>query len=150
MTAVLISALGGSVRSLALKRNLRVPDTVHGFPTIGILPFKDIRPRNQFTMALLPLRIGLATEMERLKSAHSSLKKLLTSPDVLTNYHLMSIIGSLPVPAINFFVDMCHATMLLSNVPGPAESGTIFGGDEIVDIGIWAPIQLAMGMRSRF
>lgn len=74
-----------------------------------------------------------------------ALKALLRSPDVLTNYHLMAVFGVLPVRVINFFLEKCHATLLLSNVPGPAERATIFGGDQIVDIGIWAPIQLGIG-----
>lgn len=147
VTAVLVSALGGSVRGLALKKGLPVPSTLHAFPTIGILPFPDVKPRNRFTMALLPLRIGLESSLERLKSAESALKALLRSPDVLTNYHLMEIFGVFPVPVINFFLEKCHATLLLSNVPGPAEKATIFGGDKIVDIGIWAPIQLGMSKK---
>jgi len=97
-------------------------------------------------MALLPLCIGLDTGIERLKSAEKSLKELLKSPDVLTNYHMMEVFGVLPVKVINFFLEKVHATLLLSNVPGPAEKATIFGGDEIVDIGIWAPIQLGIGI----
>lgn len=58
VTAVLVSALGGGVRNLAIKKGLPVPSQVHAFPTIGILPFPDIKPRNRFTMALLPLCIG--------------------------------------------------------------------------------------------
>ncbi|ODN03585.1 O-acyltransferase WSD [Orchesella cincta] len=146
VTAVLVSCLGGSVRNLAMKKGLPIPTRVHAFPTIGILPFPDIKPRNRFTMALLPLCIGLETGLERLKSAQRSLKDLLSSPDVLLNYHLMQVIGVLPVQIINFFIDLCHATLLLSNVPGPAERATLFGGDEVTDIGIWAPIQLGIGI----
>jgi hypothetical protein len=145
VTAVLVSALGGGVRNLALKKGLPVPSQVHAFPTIGILPFPDIKPRNRFTMALLPLCIGLDTALERLKSAELALKALLRSPDVLTNYYLMALFGVFPASVINFFLEKCHATLLLSNVPGPAEKATMFG-DEIVDIGIWAPIQLGIGI----
>jgi hypothetical protein len=42
VTAVLVSALGGSVRNLAVKKGLPVPSQVHAFPTIGILPFPDV------------------------------------------------------------------------------------------------------------
>ncbi|CAG7719398.1 unnamed protein product, partial [Allacma fusca] len=42
---------------------------------------------------------------------------------------------------IKFLGSFAHATMTLSNIPGPAETVTMFGGDKLVDVGAWVPIK---------
>jgi hypothetical protein len=144
-TAVLIAALGGSLRSLALRKELPVPPVLHAFPTIAILPYPNMKPQNRFAVALFPMDIGLGSSMERLRAAFQAATDLARSPDVLFSYLTMKVTGILPAVATKFISDTAHASVLITNVPGPKETAFLFGGDPLIDVGVWAPIRSGIG-----
>jgi hypothetical protein len=144
-TAVLLAALGGSLRNLALMKGLPVPAVLHAFPTIAILPYPNMKPQNRFAVALFPMAIGLGSSMERLRAAFQAAADLARSPDVLFGYLTMKVTGVLPAVATKFICDTAHASVLITNVPGPQETAFLFGGDPLVDVGCWAPVRSGIG-----
>jgi hypothetical protein len=147
-TAILVSSFGGSLRSLAMKRKLPVPNSIHAAATVAMLPYPNASLQNRFTSAHVPMEIGLQTPVERLKSAFKHANDMARSPDILMNYYMMQLTGSFPAIVVNEIMKNLNSTMLLSNVPGPAEDVYIFDGDKLKDAVAWGPFKgvTAIGM----
>ncbi|CAG7719192.1 unnamed protein product [Allacma fusca] len=147
-TAILVSSFGGSLRSLAIKKKLPVPNSIHAAATVAMLPYPNAFLQNRFTSAHVPMEIGLQTPGERLKSAFQHANNMARSPDILMNYHMMQLTGSFPAIIVNEAMKNLNSTMLLSNVPGPAEDVYLFGGDKLKDAVAWGPFKgvTALGM----
>jgi hypothetical protein len=144
-TAVLMSALGASLRSLAIKKNLKIPRHISSSLTVAILPYPNMKPQNRFTVVLFPMNLGIGTTLERIKSTYKSAQKLARSSEALVNFYLMRLLGETSTWFCKLFYRLLHATMLLSNVPGPAERASLFGGDTLVDVAFWTPLRNSIG-----
>ena len=144
-TAVLISCFGGALRSLAQKKNLEVPSSIYAAATVAMLPYPNIKFQNRFTSAHVPIEIGLPTQVQRLKSAFKHANNMARSPDILMNYHMMQLTGAFPAIIVDEIMKNLNSTMLLSNVPGPAEDVYMFGGDKLVDAVAWGPFKGVTG-----
>lgn len=140
-TAVLASAVGGSLRGLALRKNNPVPKEIRAGVTCALLPYPNIKPQNRFTVAHLKLKLDAETNKERLLSATNAAKELVRSADIIKNFELIRMVGLVPKKAIPWFMDNCEATVLISNIPGPMEEYTIFQGQKLVDIIGWNTIK---------
>jgi hypothetical protein len=140
-TAVFASAVGGSLRGLALRKNNPVPPVIRAGVTCALLPYPNIRPQNRFTVAHLKLKLESESHKERLKYATGSTQELVRSADIIKNYYLIRAIGLAPKRVIPWFMDNCEATVLISNIPGPMEQYTIFQGQKLVDIIGWNTIK---------
>ena len=144
-TAVLMSALGSSLRSLAIKKNLKIPKHITASLTVAILPYPDMKPQNRFTVVHLPMNLGMGTTLDRIKSTYQSAQKLARSSEALVNFYLMRLLGETSQYFCKNFNQLLHATMLLSNVPGPAEKASLFDGDTLVDVAFWTPLRNCIG-----
>lgn len=117
-TAVLMSALGASLRSLAIKKKLEFPDKIHSSLTVAILPYPNTKPQNRFTVVLFPLNLAIGSTVDRIKSTYKSAQKMARSSEALVNFYLMRLLGQTSTLFCRCFIKLLHATMLLSNVPG--------------------------------
>jgi hypothetical protein len=104
-----------------------------------------MKPQNRFTVVLFPMNLGIGTTLERIKSTYKSAQKLARSSEALVNFYLMRLLGETSTWFCKLFYRLLHATMLLSNVPGPAERASLFGGDTLVDVAFWTPLRNSIG-----
>ena len=146
-TAVLMSAIGGAMRNLAIKKNIPVPRRIHAAPTVAMLPYPDTAPRNRFIVIHYMLDTGLSSRLERIKAAHKEALRLSTSVEPVVIFEIMKIGGRLPAALADALMGTLRATIILSNVPGPVESAKLFGGHSLVDSVFWVPLRNWTGTR---
>ena len=144
-TAIFVSSIAGALRKLALKKRKPVPEIVHAFPTIAMLPYKTLKPQNRFTVSLLPTSTGISSPIERLNATVKAFKELERAPDILLSFLTMKVVGLLPCFVTRFISNLAHATILISNIPGPIKQCTVFGGCPWLDMSAWAPIRCGTG-----
>lgn len=140
-TAVLTSAVGSSLRGMAIRKNNPVPKEIRAGVTCALLPYPNINPQNRFTVAHLKMRLEPESHKERLQHVKMSAREMARSADVIKNYGLIRAAGLFPKQVIPWFMDNCEATVLISNIPGPMEEYTIFQGQRLVDIIAWNTIK---------
>ena len=143
--AILMTCIGGSMRKLFESKNEPVPQVIHAAPPVAILPFPDRMLRNRFSIVIFPIQIGIENLLERLRAVYRTTQELAQSSDVLANFYTMNLLGMFPLPVIKFLGNFAHATMTLSNIPGPAELVELFDGDLLVDVGAWVPVKNTIG-----
>jgi len=148
-TAVLMSALGASLRSLAIQKKLDFPARIHSSLTVAILPYPNMKPQNRFTVVLFPMNLAIGSTIDRIKSTYKSAQKLARSSEALVNFYLMRLLGQTSNIFCKLFNKLLHSTMLLSNVPGPAEKVTLFEGDVLEDVTFWTPLRNSIGKKPK-
>ena len=92
-----------------------LPDKLVTSSFSAILPYPDRYPRNRFSIVLYPVLLGGAkTALHRLTQVFADSKSLATSPDVLSNYYIVYLLGLLPAPLLNVLAPLAHATFTFS------------------------------------
>lgn len=147
ITAVLLSSFGGSLRKLALQKNLPVPPRIYGSATSAVLPYPGYGPENRFTLASYPLDMNEECPIARLSATGKSVDMFGGYAETVKNFNMIRLIGLHPVVGIERIWNGLQATFLLSNVPGPTERYRIFGGDDIVDLIAWNTIKGKTGKK---
>jgi len=143
--AVLLACLTGAMRRLYKKHGHDVPEIIHACPPVAILPYPNRKPRNRFSVVLYPLATGKEDPLGRLEAVFKASKTLASSPDVLSNYFVIYLLGLLPYVLLKVIAPLAHATITFSNIPGPTEKVLVLNGDELVEIGAWIPIKNRIG-----
>jgi len=146
VTAVMTSCVGKGLRTLGVAKGNMIPRSVSAGATYALLPYPSMRPQNRFTVAHMELKIGLEDSIKRLKHTFKSSEELCGSADLVKNFHMIGMTGLFPAVMVGKLMDRCHATVLLSNLPGPVEHYDIFEGDKLVGISGWNTIKGTTGI----
>ena len=116
-----------------------------GKPVRGLIPVnlrqkEDSGLGNQFGLIFVSLPIGIENPVERLKTLKSGVDRLKATPEALTSYWILGLLGSLPAWAQQISVSIFDAksTTIITNVPGPRQELHIAGAP-VNTLMAWVP-----------
>ncbi|MGE5408153.1 MAG: wax ester/triacylglycerol synthase family O-acyltransferase [Syntrophothermus sp.] len=126
------------------------PEEIHAMVPVNLRP--PDRPissdlGNDFALVLLELPTGELRPAERLRQINSRMNALKDSHEAPIAFGLLNALGMSPPwvedRVIEFFTD--KASMVVTNVPGPAER-LEFAGAPIDGVLVWAPCSGSLGL----
>lgn len=138
---LLASAVAGAVRGyLATPRTVRalVPVFIRG---------DDSDTGNHFGMAYLPLPVEEASRALRLRAVKTEMDAIKSAPDARVAFVVLGAMGlaSPTLEKLGIELFTMKASMLITNVPGPA--GTVqVGGQDVKSMVVWAPTSGSIGL----
>jgi WS/DGAT/MGAT family acyltransferase len=147
---VLIAAVTGALRSYMLdqgevpSRNSEVRATV----PVNLRPLEHAKNLgNHFGLVFLPVPIGEANPIERVKQVHERMNELKSSKQAAVSFGLLAALGMGPPMLQKPALDMLSekATMVLTNVPGPQQPLYLAGG-QVKQMMFWVPQNGGIGM----
>ncbi len=147
---VLIAAVTGALRSYMLEqgetpsRNSEIRATV----PVNLRPLEHAKNLgNHFGLVFLPLPIGEANPIDRVKKVHERMNELKSSKQAAVSFGLLAALGMGPSRLQKPALDMLSekATMVLTNVPGPQQP-LYLGGAEVKQMMFWVPQNGTIGM----
>ena len=147
---VLIAAVTGALRSYMLNqgeipaRNSEVRATV----PVNLRPLEHAKNLgNHFGLVFLPLPIGEANPIDRVKKVHERMNELKSSKQAAVSFGLLAALGMGPSVLQKPALDMLSekATMVLTNVPGPQQP-LYLGGGQVKQMMFWVPQNGGIGM----
>ncbi len=114
--------------------NLRPPDE---YGTLG----------NRFGLVWLPLPVGLADPLDRLKAVKRTMDEIKRSPEAYLVYGLLGFFGRTTRTAVHLAVQFLGrgATLVFTNVPGPREH-VRFCGQRLTELMAWVPQSGRLGV----
>lgn len=138
---VLTSAVTGAVR-----RYMREPCTVRAVVPVFIRGNRG-EVGNHFGLAYLPLPIEEPSRAARLHAVKREMDAIKAAPDATVAFVVLGAMGlvspSLERLGIELFTK--KASMLITNVPGPAATVQV-GGRDVRSIAVWAPTSGSIGL----
>lgn len=146
---MLLSALAATLAE-HLRGDGRLPEEIHAMIPVNLRP--QDRPiaadlGNDFALILLELPIGELRPAERLRQVSSNMDAVKASHEAPISFGLLNAMGITPPwvedRLIGFFTD--KASMVVTNVPGPAEQLS-FVGVPVDGVLVWAPCSGSIGM----
>jgi hypothetical protein len=102
---------------------------------------------NHFGLVFLPVPIGEANPIERVKQVHERMNELKSSKQAAVSFGLLAALGMGPPMLQKPALDMLSekATMVLTNVPGPQQPLYLAGG-QVKQMMFWVPQNGVIGM----
>jgi len=147
---VLIAAVTGALRSYMLEQgeapsaNSEIRATV----PVNLRPLEHAKNLgNHFGLVFLPLPIGEANPIKRVKQVNDRMNTLKSSKQAAVSFGLLAALGMGPSMLQKPALDMLSekATMVLTNVPGPQQALYLAGG-EVKQMMFWVPQNGGIGM----
>lgn len=147
---VLISAVTGALRSYMLEEgeSLSAGAEIRATVPVNLRPLEHARELgNHFGLVFLTLPISIANPLERLYCVNERMNELKASKQAVMAFGLLAALGMSPAavqkPALDLLSD--KASMVLTNVPGPAEPLYLAGG-KVKDMMFWVPQSGKLGV----
>jgi WS/DGAT/MGAT family acyltransferase len=140
---ILIAAVTGALRSYMLDQG-EVPSTnseVRATVPVNLRPLEHAKNLgNHFGLVFLPLPIGEANPIDRVKKVHERMNELKASKQAAVSFGLLAALGMGPSRLQKPALDMLSekATMVLTNVPGPQQP-LYLGGGQVKQMMFWVP-----------
>ncbi len=147
---VLIAAVTGALRSYMLDQG-EVPSRdseVRATVPVNLRPLEHAKNLgNHFGLVFLPLPLGEANPVNRVKQVNARMNELKSSKQAAVSFGLLAALGmgpsALQKPALDVLSE--KATMVLTNVPGPQQP-LYLGGGEVKQMMFWVPQNGTIGM----
>jgi len=147
---VLISAVTGALRSYMLEEgeSLSGSAEIRATVPVNLRPLEHARELgNHFGLVFLTLPISVANPLERLYCVNERMNELKASKQAAMAFGLLAALGMSPSavqkPALDLLSE--KASMVLTNVPGPAEPLYLAGG-KVQDMMFWVPQSGKLGV----
>ena len=102
---------------------------------------------NHIGLVYLPLPVHLADRDERGRAVRAAMDIIKSAPDTLVAFAVLGAMGmvSPAIERIGVGLFTAKATMLITNVPGPA--GVVkMAGQDVTSMGVWAPTSGSLGL----
>lgn len=139
---LLAAAVAGAVRSY-----LATPRAVRALVPVFIRAERGEDAGNNFGMAYLPLPVEEPSRVLRLKMVKKEMDTIKSAPDATVAFIVLGAMGlaspTLEKLGIELFTK--KATMLITNVPGPAAKVQVAGQD-VTSMVVWAPTSGSIGL----
>lgn len=142
---LLASAVAGAVRSYFTRAGA-TPRSVRALVPVFIRG-NDSDTGNHFGMAYLPLPVEEASRALRLRAVKTEMDAIKSAPDATVAFVVLGAMGLASPTLEKFGIEMFtkKATMLITNVPGPAATVQI-GGRDVTSMVVWAPTSGSIGL----
>jgi WS/DGAT/MGAT family acyltransferase len=113
--------------------NLRLPD--------------DVALGNRFGMIFLPLPVGHADAIERLRAVKHAMDRVKRSPEAVVVFGLLRAFGTTTTRLVKLAVNVLgrKATAVMTNVPGP-RAPVRFCGHQVSTMMFWVPQSGRLGL----
>ena len=102
---------------------------------------------NDFGLVYLPLPVHERSRDDRRRAVQAAMDTLKAAPDTTVAFMVLGAMGLLSPTLERVGIDLftCKASMLITNVPGPA--GTVqLGGQDVTSMVVWAPTSGSLGL----
>jgi hypothetical protein len=102
---------------------------------------------NHFGLVYLPLPVHERSRDDRRRAVQAAMDTLKAAPDTTVAFMVLGAMGLLSPTLERVGIDLftCKASMLITNVPGPA--GTVqLGGQDVTSMVVWAPTSGSLGL----
>lgn len=145
---VLLSAVSGALRLHLEERGLPAEDglTVRAVVPVNLRPPGDTSLGNRFGLVFLPLPLGTADPLERLRKLKERMDEIKRSPEAGVTYAVLQAMGTsenLEEQALRLFGK--KATAVATNVPGPREP-LYMRGRRMRSLMFWVPQSGRLGL----
>lgn len=139
---VLAAAVAGALRRYLVDRG----DAVGTRDLRAVVPVNLRRPEegqllgNEFGLVFLPLPVGVADPVQRLRAVQYGMSRLKRSPEAVVVYGLLTLFGRMTRPLVGLVVAFLgrKATLVMTDVPGPRER-VAFCGANLTSLMAWVP-----------
>lgn len=120
---ILLAALSKSLKDFFVRKNLDVPKEMTVVLPARLYSFgedPELKLENKFSVALQNLPINAQGTTDRIQKIKRYSEIVNSSPDYVVNYWMMSVVaGIFPDWILKVILNSKHATMVISNLPGP-------------------------------
>ncbi|XP_070507604.1 O-acyltransferase WSD-like [Chironomus tepperi] len=126
---ILLAALSKSLKDYFMFKKMDVPkDMTVVIPARICHESPTLKLQNKFSVALQTIPIDMNRTTERVERVRRNSQVVISSPDYQINYFLLSVVAGLfPDWILKNIINSKHATMAVSNLPGPNFSLKING-----------------------
>ena len=146
---VVLAATAGAVRRYFLRTGQPVDGiTFRVLVPVNVRPLDGpIRLGNQVGFIYLPLPVGVADPVARLKAVKSAMDAVKSGKEAVLAYFSLSVMGTLPRGVQHALMDNFNnnASSTMTNVPGPRET-LYFAGQPIRNMVFFGPQSGKMGV----
>ncbi len=145
---VLLSAMAGALRRYLEQRGASPAGlNLRAVVPVNLRPPSETELGNRFGLVFLPLPIGHAGPMARLRALRRRMERIKRSPDPFVVYGLLRFFGATTPQILGLALHIFgrKATAVMTNVPGPRQP-LVFGGHECDSILFWVPQSGKLGM----
>ena len=146
---VVLAATAGAVRRYFLRTGQKVDGiTFRVLVPVNVRPLDGpIRLGNQVGFIYLPLPVGVADPVARLKAVKAAMDAIKSGKEAVLAYFSLSFMGTLPKGVQNALMDNFNnnASSTMTNVPGPRET-LYFAGEPIRNMVFFGPQSGKMGV----
>ena len=146
---IVACAVSGSLHEYLKERmTLRPETTLRAVVPVNLRPPDEYGSLgNRFGLVWLPLPVGLADPVDRLKAIKRTMDGIKRSPEAYLVYGLLGIFGRTTRTALHLAVQFLGrgATLVFTNVPGPREP-VHFCGQRLKEIMAWVPQSGRLGL----
>lgn len=146
---VLVAAVAGAL-SGHLGDHGQTPDEIHAMVPFNLRPLdRPLPPElgNRFGLVLLGLPLAIDDAGARLRAVHERMTAIKRSREGAVSYGILGAMGTAPAPVESRVIDFfsAKASLVLTNVPGPAEPVRVAGA-RVGGVLVWAPCAGAVSM----
>ncbi len=146
---VITCAVAGSLHEYLKDRIPMRPDlTLRAVVPVNLREPSDLGTLgNRFGLVWLPLPVGLADPLERLRAVKRTMDEIKRSPEAHLVYGLLGFFGRTTRTAVHLAVQFLGrgATLVFTNVPGPREH-VRFCGRRLTELMAWVPQSGRLGV----
>ena len=146
---VITCAVAGSLHEYLKERIPMRPDfTLRAVVPVNLRDPSDLGTLgNRFGLVWLPLPVGLADPLERLRAVKRAMDDIKRSPEAYLVYGLLGFFGRTTRTAVHLAVQFLGrgATLVFTNVPGPREH-VRFCGQRLTELMAWVPQSGRLGV----
>ncbi len=146
---VITCAVAGSLHEYLKERIPLRPDlTLRAVVPVNLRDPSDLGTLgNRFGLVWLPLPVGLADPLERLRAVKRAMDEIKRSPEAYLVYGLLGFFGRTTRTAVHLAVQFLGrgATLVFTNVPGPREH-VRFCGQRLTELMAWVPQSGRLGV----
>lgn len=146
---VLMSAAAGAMRRYLESRGAPVTDlNFRAVIPVNLRPIeKGLELGNKFGLVFLPLPVGIADPVDRLRELKRRMDDLKDTSEPIVAFGILNLIGMLPTRLEDVVVEIfgTKGTLVMTNVPGPREP-LYFAGAPIDKMMFWVPQSGRLGL----
>ncbi|CAG7831236.1 unnamed protein product [Allacma fusca] len=111
----------------------------------AVLPYKDVAPKNRYTVVNFTANTSPCTRLRRLEAFDREMKGLAAKPDFLVNLWMFQIFGRFPAFFVQNMMKNGGSPVVISNTPWARRSVKMLG-DPVQDLGGWVPLLAFSGL----